>query len=340
MYINMEKWASDIIECADIKALPILYFPCVPLVNKGVIEVVHNSKSHFEVMKVVIEKFPNMIGAMTGMDLTTEAETFGCEVKFKDTEAPSTLGGIVDNQASVESFIVPSIESGRAPLFTEATAMATDYFTDRPVFGGVLGPYSLAAILMELTKSFKALRKDPETLHTLLDKCTEYIISYAMAFKEAGANGILLAEPTAGLLSPAQCEEFSSKYVKKLIDAVQDKGFFVILHNCGSVIPMVESMVGTGAKGYSFGNAVNMVDVINKVPDHFLVFGNIDPSKMMIEKNPEVIYSETKSLLEKMKPFKNFVLSTGCDLPLETPIANIDAFFKALADFNKENANQ
>ncbi|MGI6064915.1 MAG: uroporphyrinogen decarboxylase family protein [Bacillota bacterium] len=340
MQINMDKWAQDIIDASEVKVMPILFFPIVPLVNKGVIEIVNDAQSHFEVMKAVIERYPAMIGSMTGMDLTKEAEAFGCQVKFTDTEAPSTEGGIVFDRASVESLQVPpNIQSGRAPVFIKAAAIASEYFNDRPVFGGVLGPFSLAAVLMGLSKAVKTLKKDPATLHILLEKCTEYIISYSKAYKEAGANGILLAEPTAGLLSPAQCEEFSSKYVKILVETVQDQGFFVILHNCGRVIQMVDSMVGTGAKGYSFGNAVDMQDILPQVPNNFLVFGNIDPSRMVNEKNPEVIKAETRDLLEKMKPFKNFILSSGCDLPFATPLNNINAFFEALKEYNQENKN-
>ena len=36
-----------------------------------------------------------------------------------------------------------------------------------------------------------------------------------------------------------------------------------------------------------------------------------------------------------MKQYPNFVLSSGCDTPPHTPMENIDAFFKALDDFNK-----
>lgn len=55
-------------------------------------------------------------------------------------------------------------------------------------------------------------------------------------FKLAGSNGIIIAEPATGLLSPAQCDEFSSQYVKRIVEAVQDDYFLVILHNCGNTV--------------------------------------------------------------------------------------------------------
>jgi len=38
-------------------------------------------------------------------------------------------------------------------------------------------------------------------------------------------------------------------------------------------------------------------------------------------------------LLDEVSGHSNFVLSTGCDLPAETPDANIEAFFKTAHDY-------
>ena len=92
-------------------------------------------------------------------------------------------------------------------------------------------------------------------MHQLMEKATEFLIERAKAYKEIGANGIFLAEPTAGILSPKMAAEFSDQYVKRIVDAVQDEYFYVILHDCGSVTKMTEGMYGTGAKGFHFGNA-------------------------------------------------------------------------------------
>lgn len=334
MKINMDKWARDIIEDDEVKNLPILFFPCLPLIDKGVIAVVNDAQAHFANMKEVIAKFPQMIGAMTGMDLTSEAETFGCTVSFLDTEAPHITDEIVFDRATAESLQVPSLQAGRGPVFVKAAELAAQSITDRPTFGGMLGPFSLAAVLMGLERTLKASIRDKQTVHILLEKCTEYGQAYAQAFKEAGANGVLIAEPTAGLLAPQQCDEFSSRYVKQIVEAVQDEEFFVVLHNCGNVKKLVNSMVSTGAKGYHFGNAVKMIDVIPQIPEDYLVFGNIDPARVLKEGTAEVIKSATKNLLGEMKPYRHFVLSSGCDLPPEIPIANLQSYFEALEEFN------
>ena len=74
--------------------------------------------------------------------------------------------------------------------------------TDRPVLAGIIGPYSLAGRLLDMTEIMILCYEEPEMVESVLEKATEFLIEYAKAFKEAGANGVCMAEPAAGLLSP------------------------------------------------------------------------------------------------------------------------------------------
>ena len=144
-----------------------------------------------------------------------------------------------------------------------------------------------------------------------------------------------MAEPVAGLLSPDLEEEFSSPYVKKIVDAVQDDNFIVIYHNCGDNVPvMLNSILSTGAAAYHFGNAVDMEkDIITKVPSDIVVMGNINPAGVLRMGTPEKVRTETLSLMNRCCKYENFVLSSGCDIPPMTPWENIDAFFAASNEF-------
>ena len=72
---------------------------------------------------------------------------------------------------------------------------------------------------MDMTKINDPCYEDPELVETVLEKATEFLIKYALAFKEVGANGIAIAEPAAGLLSPPLIKEFSTPYVQRIRDA-------------------------------------------------------------------------------------------------------------------------
>jgi len=202
----------------------------------------------------------------------------------------------------------------------------------------MFGPFSLAADLMDVSEAMMRVVSEPELMHELLEKSTEWLIKRAQGYKDAGAQGVFIAEPTAGIMNPQMLDEFSSQYVKRIVDAVQDDYFFLVLHDCGSVTDSVKSMYNTGCKGHHYGNGVNMKEVIDQIPADILVFGNLDPSEVFTLGTPESIREATWALLDEMKPYPHFVLSSGCDLAPLVENENLEAYYQACRDWNAANA--
>lgn len=337
MYFNMDDWSKEIIEARDVRYLPVLYFPCLDKAGYTVTETVTDGRKMAEVMASIIKRYPTIIAAMTGMDLSVDSEAFGAEVKFADRAVPSVKAAIVHDMAEAEALKVPDMNAGRIQVFVDAVKEAQKLITDRPIFGGQLGPFSLTANLLELSAAMRATIKQPKLLHTLLEKATDFLIKRALAYKEAGANGILLAEPTPGLLAPKQAAVFSDVYVKRLVDAVQDESFYVILHDCGNVTRMTDGMYGTGAKGLHFGNAVNMRQILSQLPQDVLVFGNIAPSDT-VTATPDEISEQSLALLADCAEYPNYVFSTGCDVPINALPENLDRLASAVSGWNASRA--
>ena len=122
---------------------------------------------------------------------------------------------------------------------------------------------------------------------------------YCKAYKKCGANGVVIAEPLAGVLSPA----------------------------------MEDSLASIGAMGYHFGNAVNMEDALEKMPADRLVMGNVDPAGQFRNGTTESIRKATLEVMEKCCTHDNFIISSGCDIPSMSKWENIDAFFAAVSEY-------
>ena len=69
--------------------------------------------------------------------------------------------------------------------------------------------------------------------------------------------------------------------------------------------------------------------VAEKVDGQVVVIGNINPSATILHGKPDQVKEEVNELLDEMESYPNFILSTGCDLPQETPYENIKAFMDA-----------
>ena len=123
--------------------------------------------------------------------------------------------------------------------------------------------------------------------------------------------------------------QYSSAYVKEIVDAVQDDRFAVILHNCGNQGQCTESMIATGAAALHFGNAIDLAGVLSQVPADIAVMGNVDPVGIMKMGTPKLVSEAVLKLKSLAAGHNNFVLSTGCDVPPYAPEENIAAFFDA-----------
>ena len=69
---------------------------------------------------------------------------------------------------------------------------------------------------------------------------------------------------------------------------------------------------------------------MEQAPADILCMGNIDPAAQFAHGTPESMTAATKELLEKCGSYKNFVPSSGCDIPAHAKWENIQAFFEAL----------
>ena len=314
-------------------AIPIMTHPGIEMLGFTVKDAVQNGEVHAKAIKALNDKYPSKASTVI-MDLTVEAEAFGCEISFPENDMPHIKGKLVDGN-SIKDLQVPSISAGRVPEYLKANKLAVEMINDKDVLAGMIGPFSLAGRLFGMSEIMTSCYLEPEAIELLLEKCTQFLLSYSIALKETGCDGIIIAEPAAGLMSNEDCQQFSSIYIKRIVDAIQDDNFMVVLHNCGNRGHCTDAMLHTGAAAYHFGNAANMVEALEHCPSDVLVMGNIDPVSVFKMMSAKEVEDEVYKLLEQTADYPNFVLSTGCDVPPHVATENIEAFYRALDRFNK-----
>lgn len=332
--MNTKEYLESLKGAKEKKPFPILSFPSISLLGVSVRELISSSELQARGMAEVAKR-TEAAATVSFMDLSVEAECFGAEISVSDDEVPTVKQRIITDPEEAFSINTPQVGSGRTAIYIDAIKKAKTLISDRPVIAGMIGPYSLAARLFDVSEIMINCYDEPEAVHSVLEKATVFLIEYAKSYKAAGADGVMIAEPVAGLLSATLEEEFSFPYIKRIVDAVQDDSFAVIYHNCGDNVPnMLESILSTGCAAYHFGNAIDMErDILSRVPSNVLVMGNVDPAEILRMATPERVREETLTLMKKCCKYDNFLLSSGCDIPPMTPWENIDAFFAASREF-------
>lgn len=330
---DMKTWLEELKAAPVKKAMPVLSFPAIQLMDVSVRELISDSSLQAQGMALVAQRVDSA-ASVSLMDLSVEAECFGAQIRVSDEEVPTVVGQVVSTEEEAEALAIPEVGACRTGLYIDAIKKAAGLITDRPVFAGVIGPFSLAARLLDVTEVMIDCYEEPDMVHIVLEKVTQFLCAYCQAYKEAGANGVVLAEPVAGLLSPALAEEFSGPYVKRIVDAVQDDSFLLIYHNCGgSTIQQIDSILATGSAAYHFGNAIDMAEMMTHIPAGTVAMGNVDPAGEFRNGTPQSIRAATLAVMEACCKYPNFVISSGCDIPPLSRWENIDAFFAAVREY-------
>lgn len=327
--MNISQWIEKVFHSDKRCAMPLMTHLGIELSNERVIQAVTNGETHYKAIYALNEMFPQAIACTTIMDLTVEAEAFGASLHMEENEVPTVKGRLVSTYEDIEKLTIPSLSTARIPQYLKADLLAASAI-GKPVFACCIGPYTLAGRLFDMTEIMMAIYIEPQTVMLLLEKCTKFITQYCQEIKETGVAGVIMAEPAAGLLSNDDCYKFSSIYIKRIIEMLQDDTFIFILHNCGNTGHCTPAMIATGAKGYHLGNKANMVEALKICPHSSLVMGNIDPVEILKMASPQQVEENVRILLRQTKSWKNFILSTGCDVPPNTPLNNIQAFYRAL----------
>ena len=147
----MKEWIRQMIDAPVKQPLPLLSFPCVQLMGISVRELIGSARLQAEGMRLVAER-TKAAASVSLMDLSVEAEAFGSAVRVTDHEVPTVTGAIVTSEEEAEALAIPPVGAGRTGICVEAIRMAAQTITDRPVLAGVIGPYSLAGRLMDVTE--------------------------------------------------------------------------------------------------------------------------------------------------------------------------------------------
>lgn len=328
--MNMYNWVIQQINDRNKPAFPLLSYPAVQIMYVTVKELVTSSSHMAMGMRLIADEY-KMPAAVSYMDLSIEAEAFGATCVYSADEVPTIIGQMIRTQEDAEKMQVPRLGSGRTAVAIETIRKATRLIHDRPILANCSGPFSAAGRLMNVNEILVETYENPEMVHTVLRKVTDFIKKYIGGFKRAGADGVILAEPLAGLLSPELMQEFSTKYVREITDDLQDKNFLIIYHNCANGAErLLPQMLDTGCRVLHVGENANIEEILQRVPEDCLVLGNLSVSKVFKNGSGHHVQMATQKLLLQCMNYNNFMISSSCDLPADVDMDHVDRFFKTV----------
>ena len=195
-----------------------------------------------------------------------------------------------------------------------------------PVIGNIMGHISTATSAVDPLVILKMLRKEPERVYSFFKFINNYLIEYAKESINAGADVIVIADPTATgeILGGANFSKFAVPFYSEMIHTIHSLNVPVIVHICGNANTIIGGLNLINADGYSFDSVVNMRHAKSLIKGRLM--GNVSTQLLHTGEKDKII-SITKNCIDSGVD----IISPACGLSMATSIENL----KTMTDFVK-----
>ena len=318
-------------------AAPLVGFPGCDILGISLKVAQQNHGVHYSCIETLVYHLKPDAAFMM-MDLSVEANALGLPVRFPVHESSSVEHHPVKTIEELNRYrCINILQDARIQSYIKTVEMMKTGLPNDVLVGAyVIGPVTLAGLLAGAEQVAMDSVMDPDKLDVLCEFSTAIIHDYSRALINAGADILCVLEPTAVILGPKQFERFSVKYTRYIIDICKSAGVDTVYHICGNTMHIIDAMAKSGVTALSLDSPETGVDMVRAAQiagENVVIMGNINPTAVMKDGSVEDVKSACKKLLEEMRDYPNFLLSTGCDLPPGVPLKNMQAFMQTVREF-------
>ena len=204
------------------------------------------------------------------------------------------------------------------------------------------GPMTAASSIYPISKLLVATRKQPELVHKLLRFSTDALIAVSEEFAKCGVD-IFICDPVASgdIMSEKAYRELVLPYTKELAPAIHKHGVAMGYHICGNTNKITEAMLESGCDMLSVDVKVPLLRAKELGGDKVPIIGNVDPINTMMLGTPDEVREEVmRDIADCADTPNGYIVSTGCDIPVDTPKENVMAFMDAVREYGPVSIGQ
>ena len=269
-----------------------------------------------EVTLQPLERYP-LDAAILFSDILTIPHAMNLGLAFEAGEGPK-FERPVRSRADVDRLGVP--DPGQELRYViDAVALIRRELRGRvPLIGFAGSPWTVATYMVEGggSKTFGVIKRmmyeSAALLHRLLDILAESTILYLNAQIAAGAQAVMLFDTWGGVLTPAQYQEFSLRYMAKVVGALTREAAgrrvpnIVFTKGGGAWLARIAA-IGCDAVGVDW--TTDLAAARGLVGDRVALQGNLDPSALFAP--PDTLRAETQRVLDSYGAGPGHVFNLG-----------------------------
>lgn len=286
------------------------------------------------VSKAIEEYNPDGIPVI--FDLQLEAEILGCRLQWALHNPPAVVSHPLAEGKILADLHIPNSSEGRIPVITEATRQLRKKYPDLALYGLITGPFTLALHLMG-TDIFMKLFEAPDEVNEVMDFCTRIGLKMSEYLIEAGCDIIAVVDPMTSQIDPVTFETFVTPFVSEIFDDIRKKQKLSSFFVCGHAQQNIEAMCDCRPDNVSIDENIPLDFVKQIALKKGISFGgNLRLTVVLLMGNEDDAREDALACLD-LAGKTGFILAPGCDLPMETPPANIKAVTELVHDSYKQD---
>lgn len=263
-------------------------------------------------------------GIPVSFDLQLEAEILGCKLNWAKENPPAVVSHPLSEGVQLSSLKLPTAKDGRIPIVLETTRTLRAQNPEIALYGLITGPFTLALHLLG-TEIFMKLFEDPEYVMDVMDFCTKVAISYSEMLLDAGCDVIAVVDPMTSQIDPLSFETYVTPFVSQIFDFVRKKDKLSSFFVCGHAQQNIEAMCNCRPDNISIDENIPLDYVKEIALSKKISFGgNLKLTVVLLMGDPDDCKHDALSCLD-LGGTTGFILAPGCDLPMQTPVENIQA---------------
>jgi len=298
-----------------------------------------NAELACEVTIQPLERYP-LDAAILFSDILTIPDAMGLGLYFETGEGPK-FRKTIRSQADLDSIKVTNTISDLDYVLNAVKTIRHELNGRVPLIGFSGSPWTLATYMVEggSSKDFRHVKglmySQPEVMHGLLDMLADSVIDYLNEQIKAGAQAVQIFDSWGGALSDAAYQEFSLKYMQKIVDGLireyDGKKVPVILFTKGGGL-WLESMANTGADALGIDWTCDMGVAKARVGNKVALQGNMDPT--VLYGSPAAIRQEVKRILDSYGEGTGHIFNLGHGIQQFVDPEHAKAFIEAVVELS------
>lgn len=276
---------------------------------------------------------------MSGFDYSAIAEAFGGEVAWSSDQVPNMKRPAARTAVEALSLRLPEVSrTARLPVILEMNRQLADLYKEQvPVISVLPGPCILPALLVGIEQWMEAVLFDKELAQKLLDYTAPFLVSWANALLDAGADCLAFTEgmATSAIAPRGMFAEQFLPHIQSVFTQIH--GPKVISSTGGCMNHILDLLPGTdGLVGIIAGSKDDLVEARRLLGPDLNIIGNLDNLSMPSATAGEV-FEMCLTRLRSAAPSGHFILANaGGDMPQATPAENLRAMQAATDAYSAE----